>query len=151
MTGATLALNGSGTTLAGNADFLAAVTVLRMLGSYTIGLTAAPAALDDAVITLGIGVVSSDAAALGSTAMPDPNVELEFPWLYWADHAFFYRGDAADHDGTTKEIRKSFDVRSMRKIKPRESLAMIVEYNDLVGTPPMRLICGAVRVLLAVH
>ena len=65
-------------------------TAIRMLGEYTIGPDAAPAAGDQCTIGVGIGVVSSDAFAVGSTAMPDPVGEPEYPWLYWAEHDFHF-------------------------------------------------------------
>ena len=124
-------------------------TVLRMLGEYAIGPTAAPTALDSCLISIGIAIVSADAAELGSTAMPDPSVEVEFSWLYWAEHAVFFSTTAADPNGANATVRKSFDVRSMRKIKPRETLAMVAQYVDVVGAPPVQLVTVGVRVLFA--
>ena len=124
-------------------------TVLRMLGEYAIGSTAAPTALDACLISVGIGIVSADAAELGSTAMPDPSVEAEFPWMYWAEHAVFFSTTAADPNGANATVRRSFDVRSMRKIKPRETLALVAQYVDVVGAPPVQLVTAGIRVLFA--
>ncbi len=123
-------------------------TVIRMIGEYIIGPTSAPAAGDKVELGIGIGVVSSDSAALGSTAMPDPIGEPGFPWLYQYAHNFHYP-DTSLEDGAVRTLRKSFDIRSMRKIKPRESLVVVVEYSDLVGTPPMTMDVSRTRVLVA--
>ena len=65
------------------------LTVLRMLGEYAITLVPAPVALDECEIAVAIGVISSDAFALGASAFPDPVEEPEYPWLYWASHKLF--------------------------------------------------------------
>ncbi len=65
-------------------------TFLRLLGEYVIGPTSAPVVGDKAIVTVGIGVVSVDAATLGASAMPDPEDEPDYPWLYWASHGIHF-------------------------------------------------------------
>ena len=103
-------------------------TVMRMLGEYTIVADTAPVVAESAFLTVGIAVVSTDAFALGSTAMPDPAIELEFLWLYWAEHGF---------------------IRSMRKLRARETLAVILQYAVTNGTPDIRMLMSSTRILLA--
>ena len=124
-------------------------TVLRMLGEYTLAPTSATAALDEAFVTYAIAVISSDAFEVGITGVPDPSEEPEFPWLYWAQHPLFYAGTTSDPSTAGSTVRHSFDVRSQRKIGPRQSLAVIAQYVNSVGNPPITLSIGAVRVLLA--
>ncbi len=149
-TAAPIALTGSSTAIvAGTLDFQAAVTVLRMLGEYTINPgAAAPVSGDSCRIGVGIGVISSDAATLGATAAPDPNAEAEYPWLYWAVHPMVFRSTSQDPSSAAASVRHRFDVRSMRKIKPRESLVMIVEYLNNNGDPEITFFGGTVRVLI---
>ncbi len=147
--GISLALTASGTSLGGSISFATADTVLRMMGQYIITPTSAPAALDNARVVVAIGVVSSDAFAAGSASVPDPAGEPEYPWLYWADHPLFFSTSTTDPNSGASTLRHSFDVRSMRKLKPRESLAMIVEYADIVGAPPLQFSTGQTRVLIA--
>jgi len=130
------------------ASLLTPFTVIRMLGEYVICADAAPTAQDNCSIGVGIGVVSTDAAAIGSTAMPDPIGETEFPWLYWAEHDFFFN-EASLVGNDARVLRRSFDVRSMRKIAPRQSLVMIVQYADTAGAPPMQITASQTRVLVA--
>ena len=122
-------------------------TVLRMLGEYAIQPTSAPTAADAVIITMGIAVVSTDAVAAG--AFPDPFGEPEYPWLYWASHPFHFPDTVLESGQGVGALRRSFDVRSMRKMKPRESLAFVVEYADIAGTPPMTVLTGSTRVLSA--
>jgi len=61
----TQALVGTSTLAIASLGFSSVQTVLRMLGEYVITPTLAPAALDEAKVTIGIGKTSTDAAALG--------------------------------------------------------------------------------------
>ncbi len=88
LTGIIVNLTASTTTIIGSLAFSRAQTAMRMIGEYAIGPSSAPAAGDAAVVTIGIGVVSTDAVTLGATAMPDPGDEFEFPWMYLGEHTF---------------------------------------------------------------
>ncbi len=131
-------------------------TVLRMIGEYVIGLSGAATIGDSVEISIGIGVVSTDAFTAGTTALPDPAGEPDFPWLFWAQHKFRYPGAVGTAVGEgvwgdQSMIRRSFDIRSMRKMKPRETLMAVLQYVDVVGTPPMRFDLSTTRVLLGLH
>ncbi len=143
----------NGTRLFGILSLTEPSTVMRIMGEYSVQCQGAGVfvTLDKALVTIGIGVVSTDAAELGFTAMPDPADELQYPWLYWREHTITVF-DAAALDGSQDQAfhRVSFDVKSMRKLKPRESLVMIGQYRDVVGTPPVEVFSAAARVLLAV-
>jgi len=124
-------------------------TVLRMIGEYWIAPFGVNTLNDACVWTLGIGVVSEDAATLGGTAMPDPEDEPDYPWLFWAQH-FMRQSIAAEETGgdPTMALRRSYDIRSMRKIKPRETVAMIFQFRDVNGAPSYSLMWGVTRVLV---
>ena len=147
-----LALVGDGTSAGGNIAFASHFTVLRMLFEYIVGPTGTITAGDQAKVTLAIGVVSTDAAALGATAFPDPAGEPEYPWLYWADHMLHFPSAGAPLEpggGGQNAVRKTGDIRSMRIVKPRETLTWVVQYSDNAGTPPITVNLGQTRVLLA--
>ncbi len=146
-----IAFTSAGTAALGVIDFNEAATVLRMLGEYTLTPSGSTVALDAAVITVGIGKVSTDAATLGATALPDPGSEPNFPWLYWASHSVFFGGTSVDPNSEAATIWHSFDVRTMRKFKPRETLQMVAQYDDVNGAPPVRLNPGITRVLVGLH
>ncbi len=147
-----LALTASGTFGAPILNFTDARTILRMLGEYVISLTGAAATADQVSITVALGLVSSDAAAVGASALPDPNGEPDYPWLYWASHMFNYPQAIAtggdSNPGDAGALRRKFDARSMRKVKARESLVWVVEYMDIAGTPPITVQLGITRVLV---
>jgi len=149
MPGTSDSLAASGTFLEGTLGFAEARTVIRMLGEYIIGPSAAPVAADVVRIAVGIGLVSTDAATLGASALPDPSSEPNFPWLFWAEHAFNFPGTDPQSGSDTYSVRRSFDIRSMRKVRPRETLVFVVQYVDVSGAPPMTIGVAATRVLLA--
>jgi len=124
-------------------------TVIRMIGEYIIAPTTAPVALDKVRMIVGIGVVSTDAATVGASALPDPGAEPDYPWLYWKDHPVQYASTEVDPAGEAGTVRASFDIHSMRKIKPRESLVFVFEYNNVNGDPPLTAGVGLTRVLVA--
>ena len=128
-----------------------AFTVLRMLGGYTIFPTSAPVAGDEVTVSYGIGVVSSDAATVGASALPDPGTEPEYPWLYWASHALGYSNNSVQQITGAGAVRVDFDIKSMRKIKPSESLVSVAQYNNVAtgGNPPLTIVVGGLRVLVA--
>ncbi len=144
-------LTATGTVGGSKFDFSTAGTVLRMIGEYCIGPTSAPTAVDGCTIGIGIGIVSTDAATLGATALPDPVLEPNYPWLYWGVHDFYFSTNEADPSAANGSVRRHFDIRSMRKFKPRESLVCVIEYVDSVGAPPMHFDASAIRVLVGFH
>ena len=149
--GVTLPLTTAGTSVGGGLAFTAAETILRMLGEYVIVHTGTITAGDSCTIFVGIGVVSSDAFAdVGASAMPDPGSEPQYPWLYWGEHKFFYPSAGAPlaADGNLL-VRQRIDVKSMRKISPRQTLATVIQYSDVAGTPPMQVLFAQTRVLIA--
>jgi len=147
--GNSVAAAANGTFLMGTLALTGPFTVVRMLGDYAIGITSAPAALDEVAIAFGIGVVSSDAATVGPSALPDPFGEPDYPWLFWAEHWLFWTSTGTGPASAVSNVRRSFDIRSMRKLKPRESLIFVVQYADVVGTPPVQVQVASTRVLVA--
>ncbi len=144
--------NLTGNNVVAGAGFVpgASATVLRMICEYIVvpspGGTFAVA--DEVVISLGIGVVSSDAFVAGGASMPDPGSDLGFPWLWTLSHKLLLGAVTHDFAAIGGNVRHSFDVRSMRKMKADQTLAFVVEYTDVAGTPPITVSTGRVRVLV---
>ncbi len=145
-----------GTTLGASLAVTAAQTVLRMIGGFRLASTGVATAADNCRITVGIGVVSTDAFTAGSGSVPDPGGEPDYPWLYWKSTHLFYPAavSATAGQGDQTGVGSAtvlFDIRSMRKMKPRESLAWVIEYADISGTPPIQVMLDQVRVLIGLH
>ncbi len=150
--GFTQAMTATGTFALATISFVRPTTIIRMLGEYLISPTGGGtfAADDRATVTIGLGRVSSDAAALGASAMPDPAGETDYSWLYWAQHQFNYFAAGVGDSGLAgASVRVPFDVRSMRKFSPRESMVFVFEYTSINGAPPLTIDASATRCLLA--
>ncbi len=139
-----------GTTLLGSSLLaLEALTVMRFLGEYAIAPSATPVAGDGVRLTIGIGVFSADAVAAGVASLPDPEDEPDFPWIYWMGHSIIFATADPDPSNLGASLRHSFDIRFMRKLKPRQSVQAVVQYANVSGNPAMRIGLGGVRVLVA--
>ena len=123
--------------------------VLRMIGEYQVASTGGGTigAIDVCQVGVGIGVVSTDGFTAG--AVSDPISESDFPWLYWANHVLQFTVAIADQNHPNANIRIPYDIRSMRKMKPRETLVFVFEYGDIFGAPPLSFGQGLTRVLFA--
>ena len=111
--------------------------------------TAAPVAGDFCSIFFGLAVLSTDAVAVGATAVPDPVGEPQYPWIFWKLFAFGFASISADPSSAGASVRLQVDSRTMRKVKPREFLVWIVEYFGISGDPPMSAMVSTSRALLA--
>ncbi len=129
--------------------FTEAGTILRIRADFLVAFNAATAASDACVLAFGIGLVSTDAFL--ASAFPDPVAEPEYPWMWWKSilmqSTFAIDGTGTDHSGQLQH-RVEVDTKAMRKFKPRQSLAFIVEYVDLNGLPPVVIVAGNARVLV---
>jgi len=131
-------------------SFLIPATILRMRGAGGLVMfDESCQAGDKAIFGYGIAVVSTDSFNVGVTAMPDPIAELEFPWLYLTQvdlECTVVVGDQAL--GSTTFRLPEIDSRSMRKIKPNESLVMIEELQGLAGAPVVLMRIPPLRILI---
>ena len=128
-----------------------AFTVLRILGEYTILPTAPLVQGDEGELCYAIGVISSDAATAGGGSVPDPIDEPAYPWLYWMSHPLASNGALEESALASMSVRARIDVKSMRKLKPSESLVSIAQYANVAsgGNPPLTIVVGGLRVLVA--
>ena len=82
-------LDGAATSIGGTLAFVqAGNTVMRTISEYWIGARAVTVVFDNALITVVLGIFSTDAIAAGAGSIVDPDAEPEYPWLYWKAHEF---------------------------------------------------------------
>jgi len=143
------ALNANGTFILGSftSGQRDPYTVLRILG----GLVVAPAAVgiadaDKVNLFFGIGVVSTDAFTAGAASMPDPGAEVDFDWLWWASVGLLIP-NTAEYGGPAASVRIDVASKAMRKVGPGQTVALLAEYQDSVGTPPVDIL-GGLRMLI---
>ena len=131
----------------GSLNFTVPATILRIRGEVDVSFLAAGlAAGDDSEVGYGLAVVSSDAAALGATALPDPFGDAEFPWLWWSTAQLF--APSADLGNGMTFRRLMIDTKAMRKVKPLESLVLIGQSSLNVGNAGVRHLFSRCRVLV---
>ncbi len=126
----------------GKIDFTVPRTILRIRGTGFVAFNAATTALDEAQVTIGVAVITSDAATVGSSAMPDPTDEADFPWLWYhvvrMFSPFVIDGTGSDDSGALI-ARFDIDSKAMRRVKPGQALVAVTQYTDVTGTPSLRV------------
>jgi len=137
--GASTAVSVAGTGIlgAGRTPTVSEVTILRTRGRFMIQLADPNAAGDEMRLTAGIGIVSSDAFAAGAGSMPDPLTDIAYPWMWW-DTWFLKPGSATVGNPQPQSSVQSnmvVDVKAMRKVGIDQTIALIFEVTDVVGTP----------------
>ncbi len=145
------AMGANNTFASAGVAFTNADTILRMLGEYVICPESAPAATDAVKIGVGLIKVTSDAFAVGATALPEPSGDPQSPWLFWAEHSFFYSSTDPEAGGSAAGVvRSKFDIKTMRKFAPNEHMVWVTQYANITGNPPMTILVSQVRTLIAV-
>ena len=119
-------------------------TLLRLRGSYIIKGTP-DAVVDDVVVGIGIGIVSTDAAAVGGVSVPSPLGDPDWSWV-WHQYVALAAGQTAllgQDIGSV--VRGEIDSKAMRKMKPNESLVIVgqLSTSDYASV----IINGGLRVL----
>ncbi len=146
--GSTQDVGGSSTFVGpGLLSFAVPGTILRIRGMLRVifaasGLTA----IDAATVAFGLGLFATDAVTLGATAMPDPNAEPEFPWLWYG--TALMRSASTDHGAPGASTLFEIDSKAMRKFKPGESLTMVGQYVNTAGNPTLHIDSAQIRVLI---
>ena len=146
--GLVLSTAGNSTFLSGSLGFTFPATLLRFRSSVTVAFDETKQIADQAIITFGLAILSTDAVVSGSGSVPDPGTETEYPWIWWKE--FFLQSfiaAAAEEWGSTNRSAE-VDSKAMRKIKPGESLVMVGEVSNSSGAPVIDLHIGQVRVLI---
>ena len=109
---------------------LVEATIVRIWGYLSIYLSLGTSSLDGFAGAVGIGIVNSDAFAIGPTAIPNPQTDLE--WNGWIYHQFFdVRAIAAQSAGANVSINANSAVFRM----PIDSKAMwkLHEFETVFG------------------
>ncbi len=128
----------NGTSIVNSIAFTDPATILRLIGEVvTVFPNQTLVANDAAQLTLGIGLVSSDAAAVGFTALPDPLDEPGYDWLWWYSTFLFNMNITTENvvpDGSFYS-RIPIQSKAMRKLKPNMTLVLVQQYLSESGSP----------------
>ena len=128
-------------------------TIRRIRGVIFYSLSGMLSANDRCIVASGIGIVSTDASVAGAASMPDPAVDIDYPWLWWRERTFWAPGvmtNATWDQGTLGAAGEVVEVdsKAMRIIRPGQSLVWIFQYVNGTGTPPVDVEVASHRILL---
>jgi len=149
--GFTEAFSANGTQIIGGTvgqTFESRSTILRCRGHGIIQANGAVAG-DQAVLTLGLGLVDLDAFNAGDGSMPDPADDERFGWLWFGSFPVFTGTPLTDVSQVGGAVRYEIDTKAMRVTRLNQVLVLIGQYVDVTGTPPVEVVQGIIRVLSA--
>jgi len=107
-------------------------TLVRTRGVTSVRMSAFAGSVSITRVVLGGIVVSTDAFAVGVSAVPGPLSDSENDWFLWAPLTLLTT--AATVEGVFEMDRVAFDSRGMRKLKFGEVLAFVYEVeSDTAG------------------
>ena len=98
-------------------------------------------------VHVGVGVTSLE--AFGVNAVPDVDVDNEYPprgWIYVETAGCYVNNDSATGESTIIPASFRADIRSMRRVD-KGKLFMAIGSNDVTGVPGTLTVVGRVRVL----
>jgi len=123
------------------------LTVVRLRGFVELRLEGAGSAAGSGYTgALGIGIVTTAAFAVGSSAVPTPITEIE--WEGWMWHQLFSLtvGDATAGDRHVSPLAFQIDSKAMRKVGSDETIFASIEVVEK-GTETLSVILAS-RMLL---
>ncbi len=142
----TITTTGAATLSGAGLSFAIPATILRMRGEILFYLDGA-ADTSRQVIAAAIGLISTDAFTLGSTAFPDPLADVGFPWLWYSAVSLSNDLDSVgDVIDAAVAVRLQVDSKAMRKVKPDETLVVVFQTSTAITTTVIRQ--GQLRVLV---
>ena len=142
-----LDINTVTTTLGASIAFAVPLTILRIRGEVVINMDGAADNASNQV-TVGLGIISSDAFAAGAGSVPEPATESEYPWMYWYStplRVADFSAIATEASQIAAASRLVVDSKAMRKVKPGESLVWVIETSAAIA---INVTVGVTRVLV---
>lgn len=117
----------AGSTLISSQSFVLPGTIVRSRGNLSITTAFGQGADLDIVGAFGIGLVSSEALAIGITAVPTPFRDADWGgWMVW--RAFAGRFEFADATGFRfNSMSFEIDSKAMRKVGANTALVFVAE------------------------
>ena len=144
-----LSIASAATTLGGALSFTGPGTILRCRGEMLITLDGVTAG-EDTIVTVALGIVSTDAFNAGGGSVPDPGGDADYPWLYWKSTPLTLEHidtGSTQFSELSASVRFEVDTKAMRKFKPNETLCWVVQTNDNID---LDVDIGITRVLIGV-
>ena len=116
---------------------LGGVTIVRIRGEFCFWQRLATAIGDGFVrAAIGIGIVTTDAFAVGATAMPSPLGDVDWGgWMYYQAFGPIVGESTTEvFRGPMMAVRQQIDTKAMRKIQPNETIFGAFATSVEIGT-----------------
>ena len=137
------------TSLTGTEGHMLQMTLIRTIVGLDVARLTHDSGEGSERIAMGIGVTSREAISLGTSALPNPAIETDFPTRGWVWRAHYRTyGFAADQPAVFNQ-RIDLDLRSMRKLDNGVPYLML-EMDNLEGTSSVVQALGMIRMLFQV-
>ena len=136
------------TIISGFTSFSDSLTILRTRGYVQALLDATKQVGDGIVLTFGLGIVSTDAATLGATAVPDPGSDFDYPWLWWGEMTLSAEATLGADTWGPHAQRLEVDSKAMRRVTPKQSILWVCQSSAATGAPVTLVTFGSTRILL---
>ena len=134
---------------AGVIGFTRAETILRCRSWVAAHFDGTQQAADRIDLTFGLGIFSTDAVAAGAASLPEPDSNAEYPWLWWGQMRLFATFAAAHGEAWGGlQQRLEVDTKAMRRVKPQQTLAWVVQSEQATGAPVTIVQFGSIRCLV---
>ena len=122
-------------------------TLIRSILSFDIMPTVRDSGEGDQLVTLGMGVVSTESAAAGN--VPDPETPTDYPIRGWVWRNRYRIYASAVDDQNVDHVRVEVDLRGKRKIENGE-MVLITKNSSNQGTATVVTLSGIIRLLYLV-
>ncbi len=131
-------INGTQTSIIGGSIVpgVDGLTIIRIRGYIELVMDAIAAAQDGFTGAFGICLVTTDAFAVGITAMPDPVGDAH--WDGWFYHRFFSFHAAAGAVSNELRLAWELDSKAMRKFPAGMNAVLLLETTE-IGTASMEV------------
>jgi len=106
-------------------------TITRIRGVLTFTLNTIAALANGFRFTYGIGIVSSDAFSVGVTAIPNPQDDMDWPWMYHGFTSMLSPTGTLSDIGSAAVVRIPVDVKAMRILNLNEVVFMAVDAAEV--------------------
>ncbi len=136
------------TIIFGSIGFTFPATILRCRGYVQAAFDASGLSVGDRMrLIFGLGLVSTDAFTAGAASVPDPAEEPGYPWLWYGMMQLAAESTTLSDTWGPQAQRLEVDTKAMRKVKPNETLVMVVQSTAAAGAPGVNVDIPNIRIL----
>jgi len=127
-------------------------TIVRIRGKLLLRVTGVGGAPMGVIITMGIKLVSEQAASAGAGSIEHPQSDIGSDWIWWHVEAFRSINTTEHASATGMPFGASVrdvvvDSKAMRKVKPNQVLKLVIQNTVIASTATLTL-DGSIRVLV---